>query len=159
MSISGSCSGVGGADPVHTPPQSTAAPITVSNPSPVSNRDDAELPLVDLAVLQDLSDQLAHPAVAQNFARDYATLWTQRYQKLAGAMDRQDFAAALDAVISMKIASAMVGGLRLSRLAEQLEGFIRNGDLENGLALIAAVEVHGSATVKELQNTYILADE
>jgi HPt (histidine-containing phosphotransfer) domain-containing protein len=114
---------------------------------------------VDLAVLQDLSDQLAHPAVAQNFARDYATLWTQRYQKLAAAMDRQDFAAALDAVISMKIASAMVGGLRLSRLAEQLEGFIRNGDLENGLALITSVEVHGSATVKELQDTYILADE
>jgi len=153
MSISGSCSGVGGAGPVHTPPQSTAAL------SPVSHRDDAELPLVDLAVLQDLSDQLAHPAVAQNFARDYATLWTQRYQKLAAAMDRQDFAAALDAVISMKIASAMVGGLRLSRLAEQLEGFIRNGDLENGLALITSVEVHGSATVKELQDTYILADE
>ncbi|MBT2594435.1 Hpt domain-containing protein [Arthrobacter sp. ISL-72] len=120
---------------------------------------DAELPLVDLAVLQDLSDQLAHPAVAQNFARDYATLWSQRYQKLAAAVDRQDVAAALDAVISMKIASAMVGGLRLARLAEQLEGFIRNGDLQNGHALIAAVELHGSATVKELQDTYILADE
>lgn len=153
MSISGSFSGDGGAGFVPTPPQSTAAL------GPVSDRDDADLPLLDLAVLQDLEEQLAHPAVAQNFARDYATLWSQRYQKLAAALARQDAAAALDAIISMKIASAMVGGLRLSRLAEQLEEFIRKGDLENGHALIASVELHGSATVKELQETYILADE
>lgn len=158
MSNSGSFSGGGDAGFVPTPPPSIAALGTASN------RDDAELPgtelpLVDLAVLQDLAEQLAHPAVAQNFARDYATLWTQRYQKLAAALDRQDVPAALDAVISMKIASAMVGGLRLARLAEQLEHFIRSGDLENGHALISAVELHGSATVKELQDTYILADE
>jgi hypothetical protein len=158
MSNSGSFSGGGDAGFVPTPPPSIAALGTASNPDDAV-LPGAELPLVDLAVLQDLSAQLAHPAVAQNFARDYATLWTQRYQRLAAAMDRQDFAGALDAVISMKIASAMVGGLRLSRLAERLEGFIRNGDLENGFALIAAVEVHGSATVKELQDTYILADE
>jgi hypothetical protein len=156
MSNSGSFSGDGDAGFVPTPPQSTAALGAASNDAELPG---AELPLVDLAVLQDLAEQLAHPAVAQNFARDYATLWTQRYQKLAAALDRQDVPAALDAVISMKIASAMVGGLRLSRLAEQLEEFIRRGDLESGLALIAAVELHGSATVKELQDTYILADE
>ena len=153
MSFSGSFSGDEGAVFVPAPSQPTAAP------GPASNLDDADLPLVDLAVLQDLEEQLAHPAVAQKFARDYATLWSQRHQKLAAALKRQDGAAALDAVISMKIASAMVGGLRLSRLAEQLEEFIRRGDLENGYALIAAVEFHGSATVKELQDNYILADE
>jgi hypothetical protein len=156
MTTSGSFSGDGDAGFVPTPPQSTAALGAASNDAELPG---AELPLVDLAVLQDLAEQLAHPAVAQNFARDYANLWTQRYQKLAAALDRQDVPAALDAVISMKIASAMVGGLRLSRLAEQLEEFIRRGDLESGLALIAAVELHGSATVKELQDTYILADE
>lgn len=157
MSNSGSFTGDGGAGFVPAPPQSSAALGTGSNPG--ADPPDAELPLVDLAVLQDLEEQLAHPAVAQNFARDYATLWTQRYQKLAAAVDRQDVAAALDAVISMKIASAMVGGLRLARLAEQLEEFIRSGDLERGHALVSAVELHGSATVKELQDTYILADE
>ena len=153
MSFLGSFTGDESAGFVPAPSQPTAAP------GPASNLDDADLPLVDLAVLQDLEEQLAHPAVAQKFARDYATLWSQRHQKLAAALKRQDAAAALDAVISMKIASAMVGGLRLSRLAEQLEGFIRRGDLENGYALIAAVELHGSATVKELQENYILADE
>jgi hypothetical protein len=158
MSNSGSFSGDGGAGFVPTPPQSTAAQGNASNPDDAA-LPGAELPLVDLAVLQDLEEQLARPAVAQNFARDYATLWTQRYQKLAAAVDRQDVPAALDAVISMKIASAMVGGRRLARLAEQLEEFIRSGDLESGHALISAVELHGSATVKELQDTYILADE
>jgi hypothetical protein len=156
MSNSGSFSGDGDAGFVPTPPQSTAALGAASNDAELPG---AELPLVDLAVLQDLAEQLAHPAVAQNFARDYANLWTQRYQKLAAALDRQDVPAALDAVISMKIASAMVGGLRLSRLAEQLEEFIRRGDLESGLALIAAVELVGSATVKDLQDSYVLADE
>jgi hypothetical protein len=158
MFISSSCSGDEGEGFVPPPPQPNAAL------GPASNQDDvlfsdAELPLVDLAVLQDLEEQLAHPAVAQKFARDYATLWSQRHQKLAAALDRQDVAAALDAIISMKIASAMVGGLRLSRLAEQLEEFIRRGDLEHGRDLLAAVELHGCATVKELRDTYILADE
>lgn len=153
MSISGSSTGEGGANSVHEPAPSAALAGTVS---PGQGH---ELPLVDLAVLLDLEEQLDNPAVAREFARDYAAMWGHRYRSLAAAVDSQERAAALDAVISLKVASAMVGGLRLARLAEELEVVIRRGDLYNGEALLATVADHGSETVKALQLTYILADE
>ncbi len=78
-------------------------------------------PLVDPAALQSLGEQLNNPAVAKGFARDYAQMWDQRYASLATALDRRDAAAALDAVLSLKTSSSMVGGLRLAELAADLE--------------------------------------
>jgi hypothetical protein len=71
-------------------------------------------------------------------------------------VESQDEASALDAVISLKISSAMVGGVRLARLAELLEGLIRRGDFVQGQALMAGVALDGARTVSELQSTYIL---
>ena len=113
-------------------------------------------PLVDPAALQDLGEQLNSPAVAKGFARDYAQMWDQRYQSLAGALDRRDPAAALDAVLSLKTSSSMVGGLRLAKLAAELEAAIRGGDLGQAAALLDELAARGSETVNELQFSYIL---
>lgn len=119
-----------------------------------------EGPLVDPAVLEDLEEQLAGPDIASRFARDYAGMWGQRQRCLQAAVERQDRAAALDAVISLKVSSAMVGGVRLARLAERLEVTIRGeGGLEGSRAILALVADHGSATVKELQDRYLREDQ
>lgn len=117
------------------------------------------LPLVDAAVLEELEDELAGSGLAQRFARDYAAMWDQRYARLAAAVDEQDSASALDAVISLKITSAMVGGLRLAKLAELLESVIRLGDFGQGRALMERVAQDGGQTVTELQATYILEND
>ena len=117
------------------------------------------LPLVDAAVLEELDDELAGSGLAQRFARDYAAMWDQRYARLAAAVDGQDRASALDAVISLKITSAMVGGLRLAKLAELLESVIRLGDFGQGRALMERVAQDGGQTVTELQATYILEND
>ena len=117
------------------------------------------LPLVDAAVLEELEDELAGSGLAQRFARDYAAMWDQRYARLAAAVDGQDRASALDAVISLKITSAMVGGLRLAKLAELLESVIRLGDFGQGRALMERVAQDGGQTVTELQATYILEND
>lgn len=114
------------------------------------------LPLVDAAVLEELEDELAGSGLAQRFARDYTSMWDQRYSRLAAAVDNQDSASALDAVISLKITSAMVGGLRLAKLAELLEAVIRMGDFGQGQVLMERVALDGGETVSELQATYIL---
>ena len=116
----------------------------------------ALLPLIDAAVLAELEDELAGSGLAQRFARDYAAMWDLRLARLGTAVDTQDEAAALDAVISLKISSAMVGGVRLARLAEVLEGLIRKGDFVQGQAMMAGVAQDGARTVSELQSTYIL---
>lgn len=114
------------------------------------------LPLVDAAVLEELEEELAGTGMAQRFARDYAALWNQRYSRLAAAVQRHDGDSALDAAISLKISSAMVGGLRLARLAELLEAMIRSGDFGQGQVLMERVAQDGSLTVTELRSTYIL---
>jgi HPt (histidine-containing phosphotransfer) domain-containing protein len=114
------------------------------------------LPLIDTAVLDELEEELAGTGLAQRFARDYAAMWDLRLTRLGTAVDSQDEDSALDAVISLKISSAMVGGVRLARLAELLEGLIRQGDFAQGQAMMAGVALDGARTVSELQATYIL---
>lgn len=114
------------------------------------------LPLIDASVLGELEDELAGSGLAQRFARDYAAMWDLRLARLGTAVDSQDEASALDAVISLKISSTMVGGVRLARLAELLEDLIRQGDFVQGQALMAGVARDGARTVSELQSTYIL---
>lgn len=114
------------------------------------------LPLVDAGILEDLEDQLNGSELAVRFARDYAAMWDQRYTRLAAAVQSEDRAAALDAIISLKITSAMVGGVRLARLAEILEKVIRLGDFGQGQALMERVAHSGDRTVSELQANYIL---
>lgn len=71
------------------------------------------------------------------------------------AFKRQDFDAALDAALSLKNSSAMVGGVRLARAAQALEAAIRTGaGLDRARSLLAAVADYGRATVNELQQTY-----
>lgn len=117
------------------------------------------LPLVDAAVLEELEDELAGSGLAQRFARDYAAMWDQRYARLAAAVDNQDRDSALDAVISLKITSMMVGGLRLAKLAELLEAVIRIGDFSQSKVLMVRVAEDGGHTVSELQANYILEND
>jgi hypothetical protein len=146
MSISGP-----GVDGANRAPENASS----SDPAGSALRHGAgELPLLDPAVLQELEDQLGGPDIAFRFARDYATLWGQRQGHLVAAVERQDRERALDAVISLKVSSAMVGGLRMALLAEAIEAFIRGGDFPGGRAL-AILAHHGGATVNELEVSYI----
>lgn len=150
MAISASAhTGDEAADPVGKAASSIAAA------DPVLTLGGHELPLVDAAVLQDLEEQLGQPDIAWNFASDYAAMWGQRQRRLVASVGREDRAAALDAVISLKVSSAMVGGLRLAHLAERLEAAVRDGDLQDGAAQLAVIAINGRATVKQLQLRYI----
>ncbi len=125
-------------------------------PHGVQCRGGLRRPLVDPAALQDLGAQLDSPAVAKGFARDYTRMWDQRYQTLASALERGDLAGSMDAVLSLKTSSAMVGGLRLAQLAGELENAIRAGDMGHALALLRDVAERGGETVDELQFSYVL---
>ena len=112
-------------------------------------------PLVDPFALQDLGSQLDNPHIAQGFARDYASLWDQRYRALATSLDSEDEAAALDAVLSLKTSSAMVGGVRLTELAKDLETAIRLRDADSAQRLLEEIAESGTQTIDELQVGYL----
>jgi len=117
-----------------------------------------DVPLVDPSALQDLGEQVNSAAVAKGFARDYAQMWDQRYEALSRALDHRDEAAALDAVLSLKTSSAMVGGVRLAELAAELEELIRAGNLDEAVLRLGEVAARGSETVDELQFSCVLWD-
>ncbi|QOD02408.1 Hpt domain-containing protein [Pseudarthrobacter sp. BIM B-2242] len=106
-------------------------------------------------ILAELEAELNGPELALGFARDYAALWDQRFSRLTAAITGQDRAAALDAIISLRIASAMVGGVRLATLAQALEHTVRGSDFAQAHQLLAGLADHGVRTIAELQSTYI----
>lgn len=114
-----------------------------------------QAPLVDPSALQDLGEQVNSAAVAKGFARDYAQMWDQRYEALETALGQRDEAAALDAVLSLKTSSSMVGGVRLAELAAGLEELIRSGNLDDAVLRLGEVAARGSETVDELQFSYV----
>lgn len=119
----------------------------------------AEHPILDLAEFQLLEDQVDNPLVARTFAGDFAKLWTKRYELLATAVERGDVAAALNAVLSVRTSSIMVGAVRLSVLAAQLEEMIRRSELREARPLLEEVAECGYLTVQELKDSYVLRND
>lgn len=142
------CSGDAGANPV-------GAVSSFAHPDGAPALGGREPPLLDTAVLDDMEEQLGRPGTAWKFAIDYAGMWPERQRSLVDSVEREDRMAALDAVISLKVSSAMVGGLLLACLAEALEAVLRRGDLRDAASVLAMISLHGDATVKELQQGYL----
>ncbi|WP_299167101.1 Hpt domain-containing protein [uncultured Arthrobacter sp.] len=108
-------------------------------------------PLVDPNVLHELEDQLDSPAAARAFVRDYVAVWDERDSRISSAIARRNQAASLDAVLSLKITSTMVGATQLVTLATALEGLLREGKLEEAEAALPSVHRCGIRTMRELR--------
>lgn len=113
------------------------------------------LPLIDAAVLDELEDELAGSGLAQRFAGDFVAMWDERYARLAAAVGAQNRPLGLDAAISLKVTSLMVGALRLAKLAELAETAIRHGDFGQSQALMEKLAQIGGQTVRELRTSYV----
>lgn len=110
---------------------------------------------IEAEILAELEAELDGPELVFGFARDYAGLWDQRFSRLTAAVKDQDRVAALDAVISLRIASTMVGGIRLATLARDLEDAVRRSEFATARQLLAPLADHGVRTLSELRANYI----
>lgn len=138
-------------------PRSGAVPTPVAAAAS-SGVDFEALPLLNRKVLENLGADL-NDGIALGFALDYAEMWDYRHRWLTTALERQDSTAALDAVISLKTSSAMVGGVRLAHIAGMLESVIRGQNMSRSVALLALISKLGSATVTELRTGYIREEQ
>lgn len=66
--------------------------------------------------------------VAEGFFQTYLQMLPLRTAKLSRVLFAGDQEATLDAVLSLKSTSGMVGAVRLARLCAELEGKVRNRD-------------------------------
>ena len=112
-------------------------------------------PLVDPDVIHDLEDQLDSPAAARAFVRDYVAVWDERDSRISSSIARRNQAASLDAVLSLKITSTMVGATQLVTLATALEGLLRDGRLEEAEAALPQVHRCGLRTMRALTTLHL----
>lgn len=115
------------------------------------------LPLVDLAVLARLEGQLNDPQPARAFARDYILGFEDRYLRLTRAIGNRDLPAALDATLSLRNSSSMVGASRLSALAAGLESAVVSEDLDTARRALPDIERCGLETISELEARYLVS--
>jgi HPt (histidine-containing phosphotransfer) domain-containing protein len=114
-----------------------------------------QLPLVDLQVLYTLEDELEDADSVHTFVQDFAGIWESRYRKLALAVQACDPSAAKDAVLSVRIASTMIGAVQLAALAAHLEEQIDSVELVAAERLLPEIEETGRLSVLALQADYV----
>ncbi len=91
-----------------------------------------DLPLLDPAVLDRLRAELEDDdGVWQVFVQNFIEHLPHRTEKLRLTLTTGDLTGAMDAVLSLKTSSQMVGAERLAGLAMELERSLRDGDIDN----------------------------
>ncbi|WP_415857354.1 Hpt domain-containing protein [Sinomonas sp. G460-2] len=113
---------------------------------------DHTVPLVDPAALGLLAEDVG-PASAAAFARDFAAMWPRRRAAIDLALGCGDLDAALEAALSLRTSSVMVGATRLAGLALRLEGALRANDGAGAAQLLASVARCGDLTAAELRES------
>lgn len=109
----------------------------------MSTSDDAPRPLVDQSVLDRLREELEEEeGYSRVFVGNFIEYLPQRLARLRLALTTGDLDGSLDAVLSLKTSSQMVGAERLAALALELENEIRaeagHADMTVALPRLAA---------------------
>jgi HPt (histidine-containing phosphotransfer) domain-containing protein len=114
---------------------------------------------VSFETLRNLADDLEDNAACRSFVIDFVSMWEARHTRLQEAILTCDANAAMDAVLSVKTASAMAGAKPLSALAARLQQLIEclGEELRTSstLALLQEIKSCGEATVVQLRLWYM----
>lgn len=88
---------------------------------------DGYAPLLNPAVLERLREELeGDEGVWRIFVQNFIGHLPERIERLRQTLTTGDFRGAMDAVLSLKTSSQMVGAERLAGMALDLEGALRN---------------------------------
>ncbi|MFE8884436.1 Hpt domain-containing protein [Pseudarthrobacter enclensis] len=121
-----------------TPTTSPSAELSIPAGRPVPpGLADGQPPLVDPSVLERLRTELEDcSGYTQVFVAGYIECLPQRIERLRLALTTGDMPGAVDAVLSLKTSSQMVGAELLASLAQELEAELRSaGSADPSVAL------------------------
>ncbi|WP_134740061.1 Hpt domain-containing protein [Nocardioides sp. 503] len=111
---------------------------------------------LDRTCLERLAHDVASHPFMVTFAEKYRLLLPQRIRRVLAALAEGDLEAALDAALSLRVASAYVGALELVEIARHLESHLRTGDLTG--AVVRAGTMDAAAHRTELALSTYLAE-
>ncbi|WP_411719704.1 Hpt domain-containing protein [Mycetocola sp.] len=108
-------------------------------------------PLLDLAVLDVLLDELDHnEAGLDAFLEAFISLWPTRLRRAQESVRAGDLAALQDSALSIKVSCQMVGASRLSGCGARLESLVESNRIDGAPALIETLRLVGEQTLAAL---------
>lgn len=136
-------------------------PKLIPGRTAVSTPDDTPRPLVDQSVLDRLREELAEDGgYTRVFVGNFIGYLPHRMNRLRLALTTGDLEGAVDAILSLKTSSQMVGAERLAEMSLDLECEIRNGVRKADVAVVLpqlaatylrAIDHCGQQTVHRLE--------
>ncbi|GEP34236.1 hypothetical protein NSZ01_20040 [Nocardioides szechwanensis] len=84
--------------------------------------------------LDQLAMDIANWPFMVSFAENYRRLLPARVERIVAAMDSGDLDQAMDATLSLRVASSFVGTHELAEMTRYVEGRLRKGDVVGALA-------------------------
>lgn len=113
-------------------------------------------PLVCLETLQALEASMdGERSHCRHFVLLYIDRWPQRFTRLHDSITTEDHEAAMDAALSLRNASVMVGAPRLGKLATTMVHHLEEGQNTAAAQLLAAVRWCGDKTMHQLKASYL----
>ncbi|MBT2523379.1 hypothetical protein [Arthrobacter sp. ISL-28] len=110
--------------------------------------DDHQLPVLDSAALQSMADE-AGLRTAQTFFDEYLQLLPKRAASVMRGLAAEDPASALEALVSLRVTSAIAGALRLEGYCRKVEQALRRGHKPDPAAVKAVLFANIRLLVRE----------
>ncbi|WP_066293737.1 Hpt domain-containing protein [Arthrobacter sp. B6] len=82
------------------------------------------------ATIRRLAEDIESPTMALNFLRDFLSMLPGRITRILNTLAEPDAKGAMDATLSLRIASAMTGALDVETCCRGIESLIRSGQFE-----------------------------
>lgn len=114
------------------------------------------VPLVCNKSLHDLEVSLfGEEQLCRNFVSRYIEMWPDRFARLHDAVTSHDHEKAMDAALSLRSSSIMVGAARLGCLATDLIVLLESGQHTATAKNLATLHLCGAQTMSQLTASYI----
>lgn len=115
-------------------------------------------PLVSCETLQDLEESLGgESSLCHKFVCRFIDMWPGRFERLQAAVTSSHHEDALDAALSLRSSSMMVGGLRLGALTTEILRLVESGAYAQATMRLASLERCGNETTQQLSSSYVNA--
>ena len=114
------------------------------------------LPLVCTDILHTLEESLdGESALCRNFVCRYIDMWPGRFARIQEAVTTGHNEDAMDAALSLRSSSMMVGAVRLGELTTDLIRLIEGGRHAAAARKLAALRQCGNQTAGQLTTSYV----
>ncbi|MDJ0356102.1 Hpt domain-containing protein [Paenarthrobacter sp. PH39-S1] len=114
---------------------------------------DVAQPVFELSSLASLCEETQNDAAVHRFVSTFLNLLPGRVSRILDALRARDVDLAMDAVLSLKVTSSMIGALRMEQLCHCVENALVGGDYDAAEGAGVGVEQHTSALVLALDTS------